>query len=87
MFAAVVSIARSLGPDGRGAMAFITVTALVVSRVMKLGISQATTVFVAQRPGERAALLSNLISYSLLGSLVGASVVCGILLAFPWQYL
>jgi O-antigen/teichoic acid export membrane protein len=83
MFAAVVIIARSLGPDGRGAMAFITVTALVISRVMKLGISQATTVFVAQRPADRPSLLSNLISYSLLGSLAGASVVCGILLAFP----
>jgi O-antigen/teichoic acid export membrane protein len=83
MFVAVLIIARSLGPSGRGAMAFITVTALVVARIMKLGISEATTVFTAQRPGDRAALLSNLVSYSLLGSLVGASVVCGILLAFP----
>ena len=83
MFAAVLIIARSLGPSGRGAMAFITVTALIVARVMKFGISQATTVFTAQRPGERPALLANLVWFSLLGSLVGASVICGILLAFP----
>ena len=83
MFVAVLIIARSLGPSGRGAMAFITVTALVVSKVMKFGISEATTVFTAQHPGDRAALLSNLVSYSVLGSLAGACVVCSILLAFP----
>ena len=83
MFVAVLIIARSLGPSGRGAMAFITVTALVVARVTKFGISQATTVFAAQRPAERAAILSNLVSYSLLASLAGAAVVCGTLLALP----
>ncbi|MGI9020972.1 MAG: oligosaccharide flippase family protein [Solirubrobacterales bacterium] len=82
-FFAVLIIARSLGPSGRGAIAFITVTALVVARVMKVGISQATTVFAAQRPHERAVLLSNLIIFSIAGSLAGAGLLCGVLLAAP----
>ena len=82
-FVAVLILARSLGPSGRGAMAFITVTALVVARVMKVGISQAVTLFAAQRPQQRAVLLSNLLVYSIAGSLAGAAVVCGALLALP----
>lgn len=80
-FVSVLIVARSLGPSGRGAMAFITVTALVVARVMKVGISQATTVFAAQRHEHRPVLLSNLITYSIASSFAGAALVCGVLLA------
>jgi O-antigen/teichoic acid export membrane protein len=64
-------------------MAFITVTALVIAKVMKVGIGQATTVFAAQRPAERRLLLSNLVTYSVAGSFVGGAIVCGLLLALP----
>ncbi|HYU61680.1 MAG TPA: oligosaccharide flippase family protein [Solirubrobacterales bacterium] len=82
-FVAVLILARSLGPSGRGTLAFITVTGLVVARVMKVGISQATTVLAAQRPEQRAKLLSNLLTYSIAGSFAGAALVCGVLLAAP----
>lgn len=83
LFVGVLIIARSLGPSGRGAIAFITVTAYVVARMTKVGISQATTVFAAQRPEQRAVLLSNLLAVSIVGSLAGAGVICGLLLALP----
>jgi hypothetical protein len=56
-FAAVLILARALGPTGRGTIAFITVTALVAARLAGLGITEATTVFVARRVEARGALL------------------------------
>lgn len=80
-FAAVLVLARALSPSGRGAIAFITVTALVVARVTRLGVSEATEVFVAQRPASRPALLTNLLLFSFGAALASAAVVCGVLLA------
>jgi O-antigen/teichoic acid export membrane protein len=76
-FVAALILARALGPSGRGSVAFITVTALVVARVAKAGLGQATSVFAAQRPGARAMLLSNLLAFSLVTSLVVGGVVVG----------
>jgi O-antigen/teichoic acid export membrane protein len=58
-------------------VAFITVTALVVSRVAKVGLGQATSILAAQRPGARAMLLANLLAFSLATSLVAGGVVAG----------
>jgi O-antigen/teichoic acid export membrane protein len=58
-------------------VAFITVTALVTARVVKVGLGQATVVLAAQRPDARAMLLSNLLAFSLVTSLVGVAVVGG----------
>jgi O-antigen/teichoic acid export membrane protein len=76
---AALLVARSLGPSGRGSVAFITVTALVTARVAKVGLGQATSVLAAQRPGVRAALLSNLLAFSLAMSLVAGCLVVGTL--------
>ena len=78
-FVAALLLARALGPAGRGSVAFITVTALVTARVAKLGIGQATSVLAAQRPGARGMLLSNLLAFSLLTSLVAGVVVAAVL--------
>lgn len=78
-FVAVLLIARGLGPAGRGTIAFITVTALVVGRATKVGVTEATTVFAAQRADQRPALLSNLVLFTFMGGLSGAVVVCGLL--------
>jgi O-antigen/teichoic acid export membrane protein len=76
-FVAALLLARGLGPAGRGSVAFITVTALLLGRIAKIGVGEATTVFAAQRPAERATLLGNLIAFSLLTSLVLGGVVAG----------
>jgi O-antigen/teichoic acid export membrane protein len=80
-FAAVLMLARGLGPTGRGTIAFITVTALVAARFAGLGIGEATAVFVARRPEARGALLANVVVFMLAGGAVAAAVACGALVA------
>jgi O-antigen/teichoic acid export membrane protein len=80
-FAAVLILARALGPTGRGTIAFITVTALVAARVAGLGVGEATAVFVARRPEARGALLANVVAFTLAGALLAAAVACGALVA------
>jgi O-antigen/teichoic acid export membrane protein len=80
-FAAVLILARALGPTGRGTIAFITVTALVAARVAGLGIGEATAVFVARRPEARGALLANVIAFTLVSALLAAGIACGALVA------
>jgi O-antigen/teichoic acid export membrane protein len=69
-FAAVLILARSLGPTGRGTIAFITVSALVLARVAGFGMGEATTVLAARRVEARGALLSNLILFLVTSALV-----------------
>jgi O-antigen/teichoic acid export membrane protein len=83
LFAGVLILARTLGPDGRGRIAFITVTAMVIARVCKLGLSETTTVLAARMPERRPVLLANLLVWSAAGSLAGGTIVAAALLAFP----
>jgi O-antigen/teichoic acid export membrane protein len=76
-FVAALLLARGLGPAGRGSVAFVTVSALVIARIAKLGVGEATSVFAAQRPAARATLLSNLVVFSLVTSFVLGTVVVG----------
>jgi O-antigen/teichoic acid export membrane protein len=69
-FAAVLILARSLGPTGRGTIAFITVSALVLARIAGFGMGEATTVLAARRTEARGALLSNLILFVVTSALV-----------------
>jgi O-antigen/teichoic acid export membrane protein len=80
-FAAVLILARGLGPTGRGTIAFITVTVLVAARVASLGIGEATAVFAARRPEVRGALLTNAVIFMLGSALLIAAVACGALIA------
>ena len=80
-FAAVLILARALGPTGRGTIAFITVTALVAARLASLGVGEATTVFVARRPEDRGALLTNAAVFMFGTGLLAAVVACGALVA------
>ena len=80
-FVAVLILARSLGPTGRGTIAFITVTALVAARLAGLGIGEATAVFVARRPERRGALLTNVVVFMFGSALLAAAVACGALVA------
>jgi O-antigen/teichoic acid export membrane protein len=83
LLAALVPITRSLGPEGRGTVAFVTVTAIVSATLARLGVTEAMTVFAAQRPRERPRLLSNVLLSVTVAECVAAGIVCGALLAFP----
>jgi O-antigen/teichoic acid export membrane protein len=73
-FVAVLIVARGLGPAGRGTVAFITVTALVVAHVAGLGVGEATTVLSARRPTWRPVLLANALTFFLTSGLTAATL-------------
>jgi O-antigen/teichoic acid export membrane protein len=75
-FVSVLVVARVLGASGRGSMAFLIVTSLVVARIASVGVGEATTVFAAQRPAVRPALLTNMLLFTGAAGVVGgASIV------------
>ncbi|MDQ2914996.1 MAG: polysaccharide biosynthesis C-terminal domain-containing protein, partial [Chloroflexota bacterium] len=67
-FAAVLMVARALGPDGRGTIAFVIVSALVLARISEFGVADATLVFASRRASLRPALLAN---FLMLAACVG----------------
>lgn len=83
LFAALIPITRSLGPAGRGTVAFITVTAIVSATLARVGVTEATTVFSAQRPRLRPVLLANVLLSVTIASSAAAVLVCGAMLAEP----
>jgi O-antigen/teichoic acid export membrane protein len=79
-FVAVLMLARGLGPSGRGTIAFITVTALVLARVAGFGVGEATTVYAARAPERRGVLLANVVVFMVASSLLAGGVACAALL-------
>jgi O-antigen/teichoic acid export membrane protein len=84
-FTAVLILARSLGPTGRGTIAFITVSALVIARLAGFGMGAATTVLAARRVEARGALLANLILFVLASALVFGALGFAVLLSLAGQ--
>ena len=82
-FVAVVLIARALHPAGRGSVAFITVTALVIAMVSLIGLDNATIVYATRHEPLRATLLANLLSVGAVVPFVFGSFVCLALLLLP----
>ncbi len=74
-FVAALVLARSLGPAGRGVMAFFIVTALVGSRLASLGQSDATAVAAARHADRRAAVFGNAVCFGVLFGAAGGAVV------------
>lgn len=73
-FVAVLIVARSLGPEGRGAIAFVTVTALVAAAVAALGAPSAVSVLVHERADKRAELLTASVALTTVTGL-GAGII------------
>jgi O-antigen/teichoic acid export membrane protein len=80
-FVSVLMLARTLGASGRGSIAFVIVTCLIVARVVSLGLGEATTVFAAQRPAERGRLLANMVLFTAATGALGAAATVGLLVA------
>jgi O-antigen/teichoic acid export membrane protein len=83
LFVGLLLVTRALGPSGRGTVAFLTVTALVTAWIARLGVTEATVVFAARSPELRPTLLANSLAFSTCAGIVGAALVCGMLLVFP----
>jgi O-antigen/teichoic acid export membrane protein len=80
-FVSVLVLARGLSPPERGAVAFVNVSALILSGLAGIGTAEATRVFAAQRPPERPRLLTNALLAGTLGGLVGGGLACAALVA------
>jgi O-antigen/teichoic acid export membrane protein len=80
-FAAVLVLARALGPPDRGAVAFVITAGWITAYLLGLGVRESATVFAAQRPEERSRLFSTVLVFAGLVVAVGSALVCGILLA------
>ena len=84
-FASSLIIARSLGPMGRGAIAFFIVSVLVGTRFVSLGTAEATAVASGRHPDRRSAVLSQAVGLSLVLGLGGGALLAGALaLARAW---
>ncbi len=82
-FVAAVTLAHLLHPTERGAVAFITVTALVVSAASRVGIDDATSVFAARDVELRPALLANVLLIGALSSATIGGATSALLLGLP----
>jgi O-antigen/teichoic acid export membrane protein len=80
-FVSVLLLARALPPGERGAVAFVTVSALVISSLASFGAAEATKVFAARRSPARASLLSNVVLASSVGALGGGALAVAALVA------
>jgi O-antigen/teichoic acid export membrane protein len=83
LFVGLLLIARALGPSGRGTVAFITAASILMARITRLGIGEATVVFAARRPHARSILLTNILAFAAAAGSVGAALVCGALVLAP----
>jgi O-antigen/teichoic acid export membrane protein len=83
LFVGVLLIARALGPSGRGTVAFIAVTSLLLARIVRFGVGEATIVFAAQRPRARPMLLANILVFAAFAGSASAALVCGALVLAP----
>ena len=82
-FVAVVLIAHALHPAGRGGVAFVTVTALLIAAASLIGLDNATMVYAARNESLRATLLANLLSVGAVMPIVVGGTVCLTLFALP----
>jgi O-antigen/teichoic acid export membrane protein len=64
-FVASLLLARWLGPGGRGSVAFATLSVLMLSRLARLGVPEAASVFAASKPESRRVLLGNQVAFAI----------------------
>jgi O-antigen/teichoic acid export membrane protein len=79
----VLIIARSLGPEGRGQVAFLTAIAWLAASMSTLGLQEANVNFASAEPGSRRALATNSLLLSLLFGGATIAVLTGLIAVFP----
>lgn len=82
-FAAVLVLARALGPADRGAVAYFTTVALMAAVLSAGGLREAASVFLAREPESRATIASNTFAAAMVLAALTAAAVCAVLLALP----
>jgi O-antigen/teichoic acid export membrane protein len=79
----VLVIARSLGPEGRGQVAFLTAIAWLAASLSTLGVQEANVNFASAEPGSRRSLATNSVLLSLLFGGATIAALTGLIALFP----
>ncbi len=76
-------VARTLGAQGRGEVAFLTVTAFLGANIWTLGVQEANVNLAGSEPSTRRSLATNSLILSLLFGGMGGLLMAAILALFP----
>jgi O-antigen/teichoic acid export membrane protein len=79
----VLAIARALGPEGRGDVAFLIAVAMLSSHVVSLSVQEANANLGASHPDARPALATNSVLFALGLGVVAAFAVGGLAALVP----
>jgi O-antigen/teichoic acid export membrane protein len=79
----VLIVARVLGPEGRGHVAFLTAIAWFVSNLATLGVQEANANFAAAEPRLRRALATNSLLFALVFGAAAAGLLGVLIAVFP----
>jgi O-antigen/teichoic acid export membrane protein len=82
-FVAVTVLAHARGPSGRGAVAFVVSTSLLVGQVLRLGLTPATTYMIARRPEDAPRLFSNSLLVACCSSAIASAATLAVLILAP----
>lgn len=79
----VLIVARTLGPSGRGQVAFLTTMGTLVAYLVSMGVNQSNSNLGGTRPELRPKLATNSLLFAGGLGLGGAGVVLALIAAFP----
>jgi O-antigen/teichoic acid export membrane protein len=79
----VVIVARTLGPTGRGGVAFLTAIAWFTSNMATFGIQEANANLAGAEPGSRRSLATNSVLLALFFGLGAAVFLVALIAVFP----
>jgi O-antigen/teichoic acid export membrane protein len=79
----VLVISRTLGPDGRGEVAFLTAIAWLTSNLASFGVQEANGNIAGTHPHLRRALAANSVAFSALFGLVTIAFLAVLIAVFP----
>src|SRR5438552_1421112 len=82
-FVAVTVLAHALGPSGRGAVAFVVSTSLLVGQVLRLGLTPATTYMIARRSEDAPGRCSNGLIVACFSSAIASAATLSVLILAP----
>jgi O-antigen/teichoic acid export membrane protein len=82
-FTNVLVVARSLGPTGRGDVAFLTTIAFLSAALATFGVHQANVNFAGRRPTLRPSLATNSLLLALILGGLAIATVAGLVALFP----
>jgi O-antigen/teichoic acid export membrane protein len=83
LFLNALVVARALGAEGRGDIAFLLTVATLMGYLASFGVQEANANLAGSEPGLRRALASNSILFAVFFGLIAAAVVVGLVAAFP----